>query len=145
LIYIDTSVIVKLYIREDYSREISDWLKANNEAIPLTRFHELEFSNAIQLKQFRAEISAEKVSIVISKFDEHEKKGIFYRPQINWPDTLSQAIDLSKKHSKSLGTRSLDIIHVASALKIKADRFLTLDERQSELASVAGLKIEKVI
>jgi predicted nucleic acid-binding protein len=144
VVYVDTSVIVKLYIKEDYSRETSDWLKANNEAIPLTRFHELELINAIHLKQFRAEISAEIVSLVISKLDEHEKKGVYYRPQLNWPNIFSHAIDLSKNHSKILGTRLLDIIHVASALAIKADRFLTLDERQSELASLAGLKIEKI-
>ena len=145
MIYVDTSVIVKLYVREEYSRESSDWLKANNEAIPLTRFHELEFINAIHLKQFRNEISEKEAHLIIAKFDTHEKKGIFYHPQLDWPEIFSTAIDLVKKHSKSLGTRSLDILHVASAISIGADRFLTGDERQSELASLAGLKIEKII
>jgi predicted nucleic acid-binding protein len=144
LVYVDTSVIVKLYIKEEYSRETSNWLKANNEAIPLTSFHELEFINAIHLKQFRAEITEEQALLMISKFDEHERKGIFYRPQLDWPNIFSHAINLSKNHSKTIGTRSLDILHVASALSIKADFFLTLDARQSELASLAGLKIEKI-
>ncbi len=144
MVYVDTSVIVKLYIKEEYSRETSAWLKANNEAIPLTSFHELEFKNAIHLKQFRAEIAEEQAILIISKFDEHESKGIFYRPQLDWPTIFSHALDLSKDHSKTIGTRSLDILHVASALSIKAERFLTLDERQSELASLAGLKIEKI-
>ncbi len=47
-----------------------------------------------------------------------------------------------KKHSENIGSRSLDILHVAFALSIKADRFLTHDERQAKLAALAGLKIE---
>jgi predicted nucleic acid-binding protein len=128
-----------------YSREISNRLKANNEAIPLTNFHELEFNNAIRLKQFRAEISEAEVLLIISKFNEHENKGIFYRPQLDWPNIFTRAIDLSQNHSKALGTRSLDILHVASALSIKADRFLTLDNKQSELANLAGLRTENII
>lgn len=144
MVYVDTSVIVKLYIREEYSREASAWLKANNEAIPLTNFHELEFKNAIRLKQFRAEIEEEQAILIFSKFDQHESMGIFYRPQLDWPNIFIQALELSKEHSATLGTRSLDILHVASALSIQAERFLTLDERQFELASSAGLKIEKI-
>ena len=84
------------------------------------------------------------IRTVFSKFDEHQSKGVFYRPQLDWPNIFSHAIDLSKDHSKTIGARSLDILHVASALSIKTERFLTLDERQSELASLAGLKIEKI-
>jgi len=59
-------------------------------------------------------------------------------------DTFKYAIDLSRRHTKKTGSRSLDILHVASALSIKADRFLTLDERQSRLASLTGIKIVSV-
>ena len=54
------------------------------------------------------------------------------------------AIEVSKKHSAGIGSRSLDILHVASALSINADRFLTFDGRQTKLAALAGLKIENL-
>ncbi|CAB1064281.1 hypothetical protein D1BOALGB6SA_9073 [Olavius sp. associated proteobacterium Delta 1] len=38
----------------------------------------------------------------------------------------------------------MDILHVASALSMNADRFLTLDDRQTRLAARAGLKIETI-
>jgi len=142
VLYVDTSVIVKLYIKEEYSFEVSHWIRNNNEAIPLTRFHELEFTNAIYLKQFRTEMTNEQVLLVLSKFDEHQRRGVYYRPQINWTDTINFALDLSQSHTKTTGSRSLDILHVASALAIKAKRFLTLDKRQSGLAELAGLTIE---
>lgn len=143
MLYLDTSVIVKLYIKEEHSLDISNWLKENNEAIPLTNFHDLEFNNAINQKQFRSEITGAEARLILSRFYDHEVKGIFYRPQLDWTDIFECAIHLSKRYTGSTGSRSLDILHVASALSIKADRFLTFDDRQSRLASLAGLKIEK--
>jgi predicted nucleic acid-binding protein len=145
VLYVDTSVLVKLYIKEEYSLEVSHWIKRNNEAIPLTRFHELEFTNAIYLKQFRTEMTNEQALLVLSKFDEHQGRGVYYRPQINWTDAINLALDLSQNHTKATGSRSLDILHVASALAIKANRFLTLDKRQSALAGLAGLTIEDCV
>ncbi len=144
MVYVDTSVIVKLYIREEYSRDASVWLKKNNEAIPLTSFHELELINTIQLKQFRSEITLNEARLIMSRFEEHEISGIYYRPQLDWSAIFIHAIDLSKKHASSIGSRSLDILHVASALSMNADRFLTLDDRQTRLAARAGLKIETI-
>jgi len=138
VVYVDTSVIVKLYFKEEYSRDTSNWLKENNEAIPLTSFHELELKNAIHLKQFRAEITLDETRLIMSRFEEHEKSGIYYRPQLDWSAIVIHAIDLSKKHSASIGSRSLDILHVASALSINADRLLTLDDRQTKLARSPG-------
>ena len=145
MVYVDTSVIVKLYVKEEYSRDASDWLRKNNEAIPLTSFHELELINAIHLKQFRTEITLDESRLIISRLEEHEISGVYYRPQLDWSAIFIHAIDLSKKHSASIGSRSLDILHVASALLINADRFLTLDDRQTKLATLAGLKIENIM
>jgi predicted nucleic acid-binding protein len=142
MLYVDTSVMVKLYVREAHSREVSEWLQANNEAIPLTAIHELEFTNAIKLKQFRNEMTGDKAGIVFNNFREHEKRGVFYRPQINWSDAFARSLHLSKNHTEKTGSRSLDVIHVAVALTIGTDRFLTFDQRQSLLASAAGLRIE---
>jgi predicted nucleic acid-binding protein len=144
VLYVDTSVIVKLYFKEEYSRDTSIWLKENNEGIPLTSLHELELINAIQLKQFRSEITPDQTRLIISRLEEHEISGIYYRPQLNWSAIFIHAIDLSKKHSATIGSRSLDILHVASALSINADRFLTFDDRQTRLAELAGLTIENV-
>ena len=141
MIYVDTSVIVKLYVKEEFSRKSSDWLKKNNEAIPLTRLHELELINAFHLKQFRAELTPDETRLIMSRLEKHETDGVYYRPQVDWSAVYSHAIDLSKNHTAGIGSRSLDILHVAAALSITADRFLTLDDRQTRLAALAGLRI----
>ncbi|MFW6147483.1 MAG: type II toxin-antitoxin system VapC family toxin [Thermodesulfobacteriota bacterium] len=140
MVYVDTSVMVKLYIKEAHSQEVSAWIRENDEAIPKTTFHELEFTNAIKLKQFRNEMTSSEAETVLSRFSQHETDGIFYRPTINWPDAIARSLTLSRNHTETIGSRSLDLIHVALALSMGAERFFTLDEKQSQLASAAGLQ-----
>jgi predicted nucleic acid-binding protein len=139
MVYVDTSVMVKLYIKEAYSEEVSAWIRDNDEAIPKTVFHELEFTNAIKLKQFRNEMTSSDAEEILGRFNQHEVDGIFYRPAINWPDVFARSLTLSKNHRETIGCRSLDVIHVALAFSMGADRFFTFDEKQSQLASAVGL------
>jgi len=99
----------------------------------------LEFTNAVNLKLFRKELTQSKANIIHERFSEHEQKGVYYRPTIDWTETMIRSIELSKRHSSDIGSRSLDIVHVALALSIGADRFFTFDGRQSQLALLAGL------
>jgi predicted nucleic acid-binding protein len=48
--------------------------------------------------------------------------------------------DLARRYGPKLGTRTLDSLHVATALELKAEQFWTFDERQAKLAKAAGLK-----
>ncbi len=140
-LYVDTSAIVKLYVNEDHSLEVADWLKRNNEAIPWSGFHSLEFTNAIHLKEFRREITPDESQHIKARFSEHEERGVYYRPELDWAETFGLAVDLSARYTIETGTRALDILHVAAALTLKADRFLTFDERQSKIADLELMAI----
>jgi hypothetical protein len=48
---------------------------------------------------------------------------------------------LATRWTARLGTRSLDIIHVAAAIALRADAFQTFDDRQSKLAKAARLVV----
>lgn len=49
--------------------------------------------------------------------------------------------DLARRHGPRLGVRTLDSLHVACALQLKAEQFWTFDERQAKLAKAEGLKV----
>ena len=44
-------------------------------------------------------------------------------------------------HSMKIGTRTLDVMHVACACEIQADAFISFDERQRALAKRAELTV----
>jgi len=56
------------------------------------------------------------------------------------PDSaFDRSIDVARRFGPSLGTRTLDSLHVACALELKAEKFWTFDERQAKLAEAVGL------
>jgi predicted nucleic acid-binding protein len=48
--------------------------------------------------------------------------------------------DLARRYGPRLGMRTLDTLHVACAIELKAERFWTFDERQAKLAKAQGMK-----
>lgn len=66
-------------------------------------------------------------------------KILFYQPA-DWEIVIKEAKTISIKNSSSLGTRSLDILHLACASFFKSPYFLTYDERQLKLARKMGFK-----
>ena len=50
-----------------------------------------------------------------------------------------EARRLASRWTSRLGTRTLDILHVAAAIVLEADSFHTFDDRQKKLAKSAGL------
>jgi predicted nucleic acid-binding protein len=51
-----------------------------------------------------------------------------------------EAKRIASKWSAKLGTRTLDNLHVASALALQADALITFDQRQRTLAGAVGLR-----
>jgi predicted nucleic acid-binding protein len=58
-------------------------------------------------------------------------------------DIVAEGERLSALHSEKLGTRSLDILHVASAVVLGSTSFVTFDRRQAALARASGLKVPR--
>ncbi len=54
---------------------------------------------------------------------------------------MREAESLAANHTAQIGTRSLDVLHVAGAVLLDLDEFVTFDKRQAELAKQLGLKL----
>ena len=50
-------------------------------------------------------------------------------------------IELARKYTPRFGLRTLDVLHVAVAVELKAEQFWTFDDRQAKLAKAVGLKV----
>lgn len=139
-LYIDSSVLVKLYYPEPESIVFAEWIKKQKQPILFTQFHELEITNAFALKVFRNEISEESFNDLRDVLEKDKATGILDVVTPDWSDVLLESIKISKRSSSVMGTRSLDIIHVASADILNCDTFMTNDKRQLDAADKIGLK-----
>ncbi len=69
--------------------------------------------------------------------------GVFQALTPSFAEGMTEAERLGATHSEKLGPRSLDILHVASAVVLGTREFLAFDLRQGALARSAGLKTPK--
>jgi hypothetical protein len=75
--------------------------------------------------------------------DDDLAKGRYKLADLLWRATLRRAGELSREYTPSIGCRSLDVLHVASAVELEFKRFVTFDVRQQQLAKAVGLKVVK--
>lgn len=138
--YADPSALLKLYIHEPASAAMSAWRSRTKGALPVTPHGRLEIVNGICLAGFRKIITAEALSDAIASFDEDLAEGRYVDADILWRATLRRARELSRAHTPALGCRTLDVLHVATAIELGLRYFVTFDSRQGQLAKAAGLK-----
>ena len=137
--YADTGFLVSLYGRDDHSTAARA-LVSSKPVFILTALGEAEFTNALELRVFRKEWRQREARSVHELFLQHQAAGIF-RAQSLTPEVWEKAQLLSRRYSAKLGTRTLDLLHVASVLILKPDVFYTFDKRQHRLAKAERLRV----
>ena len=138
--YADPSALLKLYVHEPESAAMSVWRRRINGALPITRHGRLEIINGICLAAFRNAMSAEALTDALASFDEDLTEGRYVQADVLWRATLRKAAEISRTHTPELGCRTLDALHVATALELGLRSFVTFDRRQQHLARATGLK-----
>ena len=103
-----------------------------------TEWHSLEVGNALRLREFRRLATDSETDEVLAAIHKDLDAGMLSRAAVDLPRSLARSRELSEKHSAAIGTRSLDILHVAIALELQASEFFTFDQRQSELWHLAS-------
>jgi predicted nucleic acid-binding protein len=137
--YADTSFLLSLYLPDVHSRRADAYALAHPTPFPLTEFHRLEFRNALSLAIFQKRLSSSDATAVWTDLETDINDGRLAPLAIDWASVFWEAEKLAAQHSQSLGTRSLDILHVSAAINIHARDFCTFDSRQADLATRAGL------
>jgi predicted nucleic acid-binding protein len=128
-IYVDPSALLKLYLHQPESAAMSAWRAKAKGALALTHHGRVEVVNGICLAAHRRDITAEALADTLASFDEDVSGGFYRQADLLWRATLNRAAELSRSFSARLGTRSLDVLHVASALELELTLFVTPDKR----------------
>ena len=138
--YVDPSALLKLYIHEPESVAMNTWRRRTRGALPLTPHGQLEIVNGICLAAFRRTIDDIAMRDALASFDEDLTEGRYEPADVLWRATLKRASEISRGHTRALGCRTLDVLHVATALELGLRTFVTFDHRQRRLARVTGLR-----
>lgn len=137
--YADSGFLISLYAADDNSA-LATTLVRSKPVFLLTPLAELEFTNALQLLVFRKQASLGEVRAIFDQFSLDRRLGAF-RSAVLTLEIWDKAAHFSELHTRAFGTRTLDVLHVAAALLLKPDVFLTFDKRQAKLARAVGLQV----
>jgi predicted nucleic acid-binding protein/antitoxin (DNA-binding transcriptional repressor) of toxin-antitoxin stability system len=104
-----------------------------------TPLHHAEWAHAIAQHVFHGKVSATGAQELNRHLKEDRAAGLWVEAEM--PEgVFEDCADLARRYGPRLGVRTLDCLHVACALQLKAEQFWTFDERQAKLAKVTGLK-----
>ena len=140
--YADTAFLVSLFGR-DANSPVARQLASSQPAFLLTPLGESEFVNAVRSLVFRNYWLRSEASAVIDKFLQQLGTGVF-RAVPFASEMWEKAPELSRLYTATIGTRTLDVLHVAAALLLKPDVFFTFDKRQAKLARALRLKVAPI-
>jgi predicted nucleic acid-binding protein len=136
--YADTSFLVSLYITDTHT-PVAERLMATGQVVSLTPFHIAEWTHAVEQHVFRGALSRSEGDQYHTRFQFHRENGLWR--EVTIPESVFDVCaQLARRYAARRGLRTLDTLHVASALELKAERFWTFDDRQKKLARAVGLK-----
>jgi len=137
-IYADTSFFVSLYLTDRHAAEVERRLRLR-PSLWMTPLHVAEWAHAVEQHVFRKAISRREADRLVQRFQDHRTQNLWREAPL--PDRAFEVCaQLAQRHAARLGVRTLDTLHVASALELKAEQFWTFDDRQAKLALAVGLK-----
>jgi predicted nucleic acid-binding protein len=136
--YVDSSFVISLYLTDVHSPEARQRVQGAPPLL-LTPLHRAEWALAVRQHQFRGTLTAEAARRAHSQFVSDEATNVWHQAQLP-ENAFELCADLARRCASKIGMRTLDTLHVASALEFKADRFWTFDEQQAKLAKALGMK-----
>jgi predicted nucleic acid-binding protein len=150
-IYADTSFLVKLITTEPGSEKaMAEFRGLDFPPLFFLPLHALEVTNSIRHRAFhlrhsarsehRADISRER-DASLARIENWLIRGWLTDADADFEKAFQRARTLSERHTERLGCRGFDLLHVALALELECERFLTSDSIQAALARAEGLAV----
>jgi predicted nucleic acid-binding protein len=137
IVYVDSSFLVSSYITDAHS-VAADRRMALGFRILISPLNRAEMANAVYYQVFLRRLTLVEAQKVWMEFQRDCTSGMWAVVELPNP-TWETCSDLARRYGPTLGVRTLDSLHVACALELKASRFWTFDERQARLAEAVGL------
>ena len=143
----DTSFICSLYRKQHTSQQAVAFHLNMLELLPVSTLLLLEFRQSVrfQIRLFQKDRSKgffkTEGDAMLRALQSDLANGVLAMVAPDWADVHRIAEELSSKHTESGGHRLADILHVATALHLGTEQFLTFDANQKLLAEAEGMEV----
>jgi predicted nucleic acid-binding protein len=98
----------------------------------------------VQLRVFRKELTKGEARAAYAVIQKDLAAGVYATQPVS-AMVFDSAKRISLKYTAGIGSRSLDVLHVAAALAMSAEVLLSFDDNQRKLAKAAGLRAAPAI
>jgi predicted nucleic acid-binding protein len=142
VVFADTGFIGSLYLKESTSAAARAAIQSELVVLPYTPLVALELRNAFNRAIQRGRITMAQRDALWQDVEADIAGGFLVPTPVPSGPLHDRARQLSDRHTPALGTRSLDLLHVAAALVLESKIFFSFDDRQRKAAASEGLKIK---
>lgn len=136
MIYLDTSVVVPLFVREPASEAVSEWFSASTDALVAADWLVTEFASALSIKVRQGHVRPDTAQQVWDEFDVLCAGGLRLLPVSR--NAFAEAARLVRQADS--GLRAGDSLHLAVALSCGARCLVTADGNLEANARRQGLE-----
>jgi predicted nucleic acid-binding protein len=138
--FCDTSFLFSLYVHNEHTDQAMRFARRRRASIQVGMLVDYEFYNALQFADFSGRLSEADALLGQARYRTDLQNGALQITPENFQATLEKAKGLTRRYLRRFGLRAFDALHVASALQLGAETFLTFDRLQQKLAVAEGLK-----
>lgn len=145
-LYADTSFIIATRVPHDtWHREGLAYFGKHQEEVWLwSPWHRVEVFNTIRAltrhPDAKRSVSEPQAKAMIYVLENDVRCGHFLHLEADWRDVLRTASEISVANAFVRACPATDLLHVAYAVELAAEIFVSFDEEQLELAKAAGLR-----
>ncbi len=145
--FADTSFLYSVYREQIHSPKADAIMEGRIGPLPVSTLLLFEFRNSIRFQQKlfaqdrKKGFSKNETATMLRDLQSDLRSNALEVVAVDWPDVHRIAEELSAKHTSNRGNRFADILHVATALHLGAEGFLSFDENQRALADAEGMTL----
>lgn len=148
MVFPDTSFLCSVYRTQEHSPKADAFMAKRSGPLPVSSLLLLEFRQSLRLhvrlhtKDKTKGFTKSEATQMLRDLQSDLRTKVLEVMPVDWSAVHHTAEELSERYTEAKGHRLADILHVATALHLGADEFLTFDANQKTLAEAEGMLVK---
>lgn len=137
MVYVDTSALVPVFIREPKSEAVIEWIESSGERLAISEWSLVEFASAAAIKVRTGQTVASLAKQATARLHEFVQKHCTVA--VPGREEFRRAAELAADDALKL--RAGDALHLAIAASLSVQSILCLDETMIGSAKSLGMNV----